>query len=77
MALGSDGAPVMQGAKGGVIKLLKDDNGSHIVSVHCLAHRLELAFKAMHKSVPFLQTVEKLLLNLYLFYRIVLLEEQP
>ena len=59
----------MQGAKGGVIKLLKDDNGSHIVGIHCSAHRLELAFKAMHKSVPLLQTVETLLISLYQFYK--------
>ena len=39
MGLGSDGAAVMTGARGGVGKRLKDDHSWFLVHIHCVAHR--------------------------------------
>ena len=41
-ALGSDGASVMIGHKSGVVKRFQDDI-PHLISNHCVAHRLALA----------------------------------
>ena len=43
VAMGSDGAPVMLGDRGGGFALLKQEI-PHLIKVHCIAHRLELAF---------------------------------
>ena len=68
MALGSDGAAVMLGKKGGVAALLKQEGRQpKLQAVHCMAHRLELAFKASIKG-SVLSQVDELLLHLYLFY---------
>ena len=46
IGFGSDGASVMMGARRGVIELLKvEGQADWILSVWCLAHRLELAVK--------------------------------
>ena len=39
------GAGVMQGEKNGVKKLLKDISPGDLLVLHCLCHRLELAYK--------------------------------
>ncbi|XP_070547018.1 zinc finger protein 862-like [Ptychodera flava] len=69
VAFGSDGASVMVGKKGGVVKKFKDDNRPFLLGVHCSAHRLELAYKDACKEVPLYKKVDALMTNLYYFYR--------
>ena len=69
-ALGSDGASNMLGTNKGVGKLLKDKYPD-MKTVHCLAHRLELAIKDAVKASGTKQ-YEKLmtaLIGLYYFYK--------
>ena len=68
IALGSDGAPVMQGRRGGVISYLRKEVGDWVVGIHCSAHRLELAVKKAIQGVKLASDVDKLLLDLYIFY---------
>ncbi|XP_014680148.1 PREDICTED: zinc finger protein 862-like [Priapulus caudatus] len=58
----------MLGKKGGVASRLKELSPA-LQAVHCTAHRLELAFKDAVKNVALCNTVNSLLLNLYLFYK--------
>ncbi|XP_052274966.1 zinc finger protein 862-like isoform X2 [Dreissena polymorpha] len=66
----SDGAANMMGIHSGVSSLLKKD-WPHLVVTHCVAHRLELAFKdAMKKCAP--KNYEKLtslLMGLFYLFR--------
>ena len=62
VGFGCDGASVMLGRKVGVATLFT-------TVVHCIAHRLELAFKdAIKQDKPY-ETANVLLLGLYYFYR--------
>ncbi|XP_052088851.1 zinc finger protein 862-like [Mytilus californianus] len=67
--MGTDGASVMIGKKSGVVKRMKDLTNRPIHGIHCLAHRLELAYKDAVKDVKIYQKCDILLLNLYLFYK--------
>lgn len=68
VAFGSDGAAVMTGRKYGAVAKFREVSGQHIVGVHCMAHRLELAYKdAMSKNMCHVK-LEELLLGLYYFY---------
>ena len=70
VGLGSDGASVMLGKKGGVIAKMRTRlQKPRLVAVHCSAHRLELAYKDACKNVNLYGVVSTLLSNLYLFYR--------
>ncbi|KAM9433090.1 zinc finger protein 862-like [Salvelinus alpinus] len=69
VALGTDGAAVMTGAKNGVVSRLKGDR-AYIVSIHCMAHCLELTFSDAIRSNVMCQKVEDLLSGLYTFYHI-------
>jgi hypothetical protein len=46
---GSDGASNMTGQKRGMVTQMKNDN-PEMIGIHCLAHRLELAFKDVIKG---------------------------
>ena len=64
VGLATDGARTMLGCHGGVAaKLTKDI--PHLVVIHCVAHRLQLAVLDSLKAVPFMQEVEKTLRGLY------------
>lgn len=52
--LGSDGASVMLGSRGGVSKLLRDKI-PFIVSNHCIAHHLGLACGQAANQIPYLK----------------------
>lgn len=65
--LGSDGAAVMLGRKGGVATLLKADV-PHLVSNHCVAHRLALASSQAANGIPYLKTFKAVVEQLYRFY---------
>ncbi|CAM5113172.1 unnamed protein product [Eretmochelys imbricata] len=67
VGFGSDGADVMVGENNGVAKLLKEIQPC-VQSVHCFAHRLELAYKGALKSIQLYTTVSGLLQNIYYFY---------
>lgn len=67
VAMSSDGAPVMLGHKGGFLALLKKDQ-PQVVGIHCMAHRLELAFKNSIKEIPMWNKLDSLLLSIYLYY---------
>ncbi|WAR18858.1 ZN862-like protein, partial [Mya arenaria] len=66
----ADGASNMQGVKSGLAALLKKE-WPHLLSTHCLAHRLELSFKdTVKQSCPKIyEKVTTLLLGLYYLYR--------
>ena len=53
-ALGSDGASVMLGCRGGVSKLMKDKVPYLIVN-HCVAHRLALACGQAANEITYLK----------------------
>ena len=67
VALGTDGAPVMVGEVGGVFALLKCDF-PHLVKVHCIAHRLELAFADTVKAIPELEEAKSILQGIWKHY---------
>ena len=67
VGLATNGARTMSGCHGGVAaKLTK--NIPHLVVIHCVAHRLQLAVLNSLKAVPFMQEVEKTLRGLYIYY---------
>ena len=70
VGMGTDGASVMQGKKGGVVALFRQElQKPYIQAIHCNAHKLELAYKDGAKTVLLFQNVDSLLLNLYYFYK--------
>ena len=64
----SDGAVVMTGSERGVVKLLTDGK-KDVVTIHCLGHRLELAFKDCMKNIKLHTDLSSLLITLFTFYR--------
>ena len=67
VGLGTDGARTMLGCHSGVAdKLTKGI--PHLVVIHCVAHRLQLAVLDSLKAVPFMLEVEKTLGGLYIYY---------
>jgi len=65
----SDGASVMMGERRGVIALLKEQgNVNWLLSVWCLAHRLELAVKDSFKDT-YMNKVVDTLISIYNFYK--------
>ena len=64
--LGSDGASVMLGIRG-VSKLLKD-RVPFLVSHHCIAHRLALAYGQSANEIQYLRKFKSVLDQLYRFY---------
>ena len=66
-AFGSDGASVMVGHHGGVATLLKA-HVPHLVSIHCVAHRLALATSHASESVSYIKKYSKVLQTIYAFY---------
>ena len=65
--LGSDGAAVMLGIRGGVSKLLKDQV-PFLVANHCIAHRLALAAAQAANEITYLKRFKAVLDQLYRFY---------
>ena len=65
--LGSDGAAVMLGIRGGVSKLLKDQV-PFLVANYCIAHRLALAAGQAANEITYLKRFKAVLDQLYRFY---------
>ena len=63
-----DGASVNMGKIKGVVTRFKNVI-PHILAIHCCAHRLELAIKDTMKEIPYYETVDKLLDEIYRFYK--------
>ena len=60
----ADGAAVNMGRKNGVAAKLRANVG-HLVTVHCIAHRLELVVSKAIKGHPRLQRLNDVLIFLY------------
>ena len=65
----SDGASVMTGAKNGVSARLTQQINLHLVSMHCCAHRLELASLGSAHEFPILVEVETTLNEICKFFK--------
>ena len=68
VALGSDGASVMLGCRGGVSTLLKE-RIPYLISNHCVAHRLALVCGQAADEIPYLKKFKSILHQLYKFYQ--------
>lgn len=73
--IGTDGAPVMTGKKGGAVKLLIEKQQAltapqsiQAVGIHCAAHRLNVAACQAARAVPYVSKFKELLQQLYNFY---------
>lgn len=67
VGMSTDGASVMIGIRNCVVTKIKADV-PHLISVHCVAHQLELGIKDSIKQVAYLAKVEDFLLSIYKFY---------
>ena len=65
---GNDGANVMVGQHGGVFGILKEDIPS-LISVHCIAHNLELGLRDTIKRIPLFQEVKELSQGMWKYYK--------
>lgn len=68
VSLGSDGASSMVGHKSGLITLLQKDV-PNCLSTHCVAHRLQLAVLDASKEIDDLKDFDKIIKNVFHFYR--------
>lgn len=68
VGFGCDGASNMLGCHNGLVTLLRQEY-SEILGIHCLAHRLELAYKDALKGDRLYVQLSTLLLGLYYFYK--------
>jgi len=64
----SDGASVMLGKYGGLAKKIEDYVGKKIYTVHCMAHRLQLATGHAWENQKYFKEVEHLAENVFNFY---------
>lgn len=67
MGLGTDGASVMTGRLNGLGAKLKRRN-KHLVQVHCVAHRLNLAVSQAGKSIDYCKQYHGMIHSIYQFY---------
>ena len=67
IALCTDGVSVMTGKNNGVAARLKDLN-RHIVSIHCICHKLSLACCDTNEGLAYVQEVERWLLHVWKFF---------
>ena len=68
VGFGSDGASVMVGKNNGVLALLRQLQPA-VQGVHCVAHRMELAYQDAMRNQPLYSKVEGLMTGLYLVYK--------
>ena len=67
IALCTDEASVMTGKNSGVAARLKDLN-RHLVSIHCICHKLPLACYDTNEGLAYVQEVERWLLHVWKFF---------
>ena len=68
VCLGSDGASVMIGKNNSVYVHLKTDVPS-LISIHCIAHKLELGFQDTIKDVKLFQDAKEMLQGTWKYYK--------
>ncbi len=68
IGLGSDGAAVMTGARGGVARLMKDKN-PYLENVHCIAHRLALLMSQAANQVPYMKRYREVITSLFYYFK--------
>lgn len=66
--LGSDGASVMMGKKSGVGVRMKTVN-NRVIHIWCAAHRLALVSYWASKTIPYMKTMNEVLISIYNFYQ--------
>jgi hypothetical protein len=66
--LATDGASVMTGKRNAVAALLRRES-KLLLNVHCICHRLALACGDANDHVQYIQTVEKILVQLWSFFK--------
>ena len=68
IGFGSDGASIMTGRKSGVAMRIKEES-PHCITVHCMAHRLNLCSSKAANDVPYLkEDFQKVLTDLYYYF---------
>lgn len=67
VALTTDGASVMTGVNNGVVTKLRADR-PNVLGIHCMAHKLELAFSDGIRKNVMVRKAEDLLSGLYTVY---------
>lgn len=67
VAITTDGTVVMTGQKNGVVTKIWGDR-SYVLGIHCMAHRLELAYADAVKQSLMARKVEDLMTGLYNLY---------
>jgi hypothetical protein len=68
VGIGSDGASVMTGKESGVCVRLRRAFSPHSVAVHCLAHRLALAYSDAASDVRYVNDLKSNINKLYAFF---------
>ena len=68
IAFGADGASVMSGRQGGLIKKLEEYVGRSLIFVHCMAHRLQLAVGRAWGTEGHFKDMEILINSVHNFY---------
>ena len=58
----------MHGKYGGLSKKLEEYTGKSVYSIHCMAHRLQLAIGHALENVPIFQEMERLVDGIFSFY---------
>ena len=65
VGFGSDGAAVNVGCRNGVAALLQKELNHPLISIHCVAHRLELGIVKAIKTHKKMEQMQTMLKNLY------------
>jgi hypothetical protein len=67
VCVGADGALVMQGERNDLCFRLKLSTSPYMLSIHCMAHRMNLAFKILSKF-PLVSKVQDLVYEAYAYF---------
>ncbi|XP_053372515.1 zinc finger protein 862-like [Mercenaria mercenaria] len=67
VGIGTDGASVMTGRKGGVVKLLQEHSPT-LIGVHCAAHRIALATSQAAKFVPHMESYSRSVASVFRYF---------
>ena len=68
VGIGTDGASVMTGRTGGVIKLLQEHSPS-LIGVHCAAHRVALATSQAAKHIPYMKEYSRTIMIIFKYFK--------
>lgn len=66
----SDGEPVMAGQQGGLVSYFRKNSNKFVYSIHCMAHRLELAIEKAMQKIPYFKKFEEFINQLFQFYNL-------